>query len=66
MKVKLVLTLISMVVLIVGSSIAVSLAIENQGAEEIELDGGKRGKVPFPHRQHQQNLGDEQALHQMP
>ncbi|MBT8368485.1 MAG: cytochrome c family protein [Deltaproteobacteria bacterium] len=63
MKVKLVLTLISMVVLIAGSSIAVSLAIENQGAEKIELEGGKRGKVPFPHRQHQKNLGDCQICH---
>ena len=63
MNVKLVLILISMVALIAGSTIAVSLATENQGAENIELEGGKRGKVPFPHRQHQKNLGDCQICH---
>ena len=63
MKVKLVLILASMVALIAGSSIANSPSIENQGAEKIELDGGKRGKVPFPHRRHQKNLGDCQICH---
>lgn len=63
MKVRLVLISISMVALIAGSSTAVSLAVENQGAEKIELDGGKRGNIPFPHRQHQKNLGDCQICH---
>ena len=63
MKVKLVLILASMVALIAGSSIANSPSIENQGAEKIELDGGKRGKVPFPHRLHQEQLGDCEICH---
>ena len=63
MNVKVLLILISMVALIAGSSIAVSLATEDQGAENIVLDGGKRGKVTFPHRQHQKNLGDCQICH---
>ncbi len=63
MNVKLVLILISMVALIAGSTIAVSLATENQGAENIVLDGSKRGKVHFPHRQHQKNLEDCQICH---
>jgi len=63
MNAKLLLILISMSALIAGSSIAVSLATENQGAEKIELDGGKRGNVYFPHRQHQKNLGDCQTCH---
>ena len=63
MNVKLFVILWSMVALVVGSSIAVSLATENQGAESIELEGGKRGKVPFPHRQHQKNLEDCQICH---
>lgn len=29
-----------------------------RGAAEIELDGGKRGAVGFPHRRHQQRLTD--------
>jgi len=63
MKVKLLLGLISMLALIAGSTIAVSLATENQGAENIVLEGSKRGKVHFPHRQHQKNLGDCQICH---
>ncbi len=63
MIVKLLLILISMVALIAGSMVAVSLATENQGAENIVLNGGKRGKVTFPHRQHQKNLADCQICH---
>ena len=63
MNVKLLVVLMSMVALIGGSFIAVSLATENQGAENIKLEGGKRGKVAFPHRQHQKNLGDCQICH---
>ena len=63
MNVKLFLILATMSTLIAGTSIAVSLATENPGAENIVLKGGKRGKVPFPHRQHQKNLGDCQICH---
>ena len=60
---KLLLILISMVALTAVSSIAVCLATENQGAENIVLEGGTRGNVSFPHRQHQKNLGDCQICH---
>ena len=63
MRVKLFVILVSMVALVGGSSIAVSPAAENQGVESMDLEGGKRGKVPFPHRQHQKNLGDCQICH---
>ena len=63
MNVKLFVILMSMVALTAGSSIAISQATENQGAENIELAGGKRGNVPFPHRLHQKNLGDCQICH---
>ncbi len=33
-----------------------TLAIVNKGAEEITLDGGKKGKVEFPHHEHQEAL----------
>jgi hypothetical protein len=62
-NVKLLLILMTMSALIAGTSIAVSLASENPGAENIVLKGGKRGEVPFPHRQHQKNLGDCQICH---
>ena len=60
---KLLLIVISMVALMAVSFLAVSLATENQGAENIVLEGGKRGNIPFPHRQHQKNLGDCQICH---
>ncbi len=60
MNIKLLLILISMVALM-----AVSPAAENQGAEHIELEGGKRGNISFPHRQHQKNLGDCQICHSL-
>ena len=63
MNVKILLILITMVALITGSRIAVSQATENQGAENIVLEGSKRGKVHFPHRQHQKNLADCQICH---
>ncbi len=63
MNVKRLLILIFTSALIAGTSMAVSLATENPGAENIELEGGKRGKVPFPHRQHQKILGDCQICH---
>ena len=63
MNVKLFVILLSMVALVGGSSIAVSLAAENPGAESMDLEGGKRGKVPFPHRLHQKDLGDCQICH---
>ena len=63
MNVKLLLILTTMSALIAGTSIAVSLATENPGAENIMMEGGKRGKVPFPHRQHQKNQADCQICH---
>lgn len=63
MRIKLVLILISMVALMAVSSLAVSPAAENRGAENIVLEGGNRGNVHFPHRQHQKNLGDCQICH---
>ena len=63
MNVKLILILITMSALIAGTSITVCLATENPGADNMVLEGGKRGKVPFPHRQHQKNLGDCQICH---
>ena len=63
MKVKVLAVGMLMALISVGSWMAVSLAAENKGAERIELNGGQRGNVPFPHRQHQNNLGDCQICH---
>lgn len=41
------------------------LAVENKGAEKIQIDGGSRGAVPFTHRDHQERLGDCNVCHTM-
>lgn len=43
----------------------ISLALENKGAENIQIDGGSRGAVPFTHRSHQDRLGDCNVCHTM-
>jgi len=43
---------------------AAAVSAEN-GAENMQLDGGKRGKVPFPHRTHQEVLGDCNECHNL-
>ncbi len=47
----------------VGLAVSLPSAGQNKGPATIELDGGKRGKVVFPHRRHQQNLDDCQRCH---
>ena len=36
---------------------------KNKGAEKMELNGGSRGKVPFPHLTHQKTLVDCMICH---
>jgi hypothetical protein len=38
-------------------------AIGNQGAVEIQIDGGNRGVVPFPHQAHQNRINDCNTCH---
>lgn len=47
-----------MMILAVGA-----VAMENKGAEQITMEGGSRGIVPFPHHRHQNVLGDCQVCH---
>ena len=63
MKAKLCVVLISIAAIIIASSVAFSNTDQNKGAEYIEIDGGKRGKVPFPHHRHQENLTDCTICH---
>ena len=63
MRVSLRVVLISIAAIVIGSSIAFSNIDQNKGAENIEIEGGKRGKVPFAHRQHQERLVDCQTCH---
>ena len=63
MKLKLLVLLVSITAMMAGAMTANSMATQNKGAEYIEINGGKRGHVPFPHHQHQARLGDCKICH---
>jgi hypothetical protein len=63
MKLKLFVVLVSISAMIAGVMTANSMATQTKGAENIEINGGTRGNVPFPHRQHQSQLSDCQVCH---
>jgi len=64
MKIRSLLLLGAGMLVFAAGSIALSGApVENKGAAEIILPGGKRGLVPFPHHQHQDKLGDCDICH---
>lgn len=42
---------------------SIAFAVVNYGEADKELSGGSRGKVHFPHRMHQENLGDCSICH---
>jgi hypothetical protein len=61
MKSKIVM-LCAVFVLVYGYVIAAGID-EKKGPEQITLDGGQKGVVGFPHRQHQTTLGDCNICH---
>ena len=63
MRVLLRVVLISIAAIAIASSVAFSTNELDKGAENIEMEGGKIGKVPFPHHQHQERLVDCQTCH---
>jgi len=63
MKFKLIVALAAVAAILAVATLATTMADQNKGAAKMELDGGKRGKVPFPHHQHQENLGDCKICH---
>jgi len=57
---------ISLAAILLGLLIMAAAAVSAEnGAENMQLDGGKRGKVPFPHRTHQEVLGDCKKCHDL-
>lgn len=50
-------------ILSVCLSIPLAIAATNQGSKQIDLHGGTRGKVPFPHQRHQTAIGDCKVCH---
>lgn len=63
MKIKSIVVLISISAIVIVSSVAFSDNDPNKGAKTIEIDGGQKGNVPFPHHQHQERLGDCKICH---
>jgi hypothetical protein len=55
--------LLVVAMLVVAGVVTLSIAEQNKGAKDIELNGGKRGKVPFPHHSHQEKLGNCDVCH---
>ena len=63
MLTKLSVLLLLIAAIVIGSSLAFSADDQNKGSASFEMEGGKRGKVPFPHHQHQENLDDCTICH---
>lgn len=42
---------------------AMAIAVQHQGAKNIQLDSGQKGSVAFPHHLHQAAVGDCMACH---
>ena len=61
MKTKMITGLVLVAVALMSFTL---LAAEpNKGAEQIVLDGGKKGPVPFPHHRHQAAVADCNVCH---
>jgi len=63
MKLKLWVVSVLIIAMIASAMVVSSMATQNKGAENLELNGGSRGNVPFPHRQHQDQTGDCKICH---
>ena len=46
-------------------STAVTAAVMETGPTDLLIDGGERGKVPFPHQRHQTILADCNTCHDL-
>ena len=55
-------TIVAILIIIIFTG-ALAVAVENQGAKDIKLDGGKKGGIDFPHHLHQNAIGDCNACH---
>ncbi len=65
MRIRIATGLLLIAAMAVGLSVSFSVAEQNKGPATIELDGGRKGKIDFPHRRHQNRLGDCQRCHSL-
>ena len=54
---------VGMLMVAAGSLATSGVATQNRGAAEINLPGGTKGLVQFPHHRHQDKLGDCEICH---
>ena len=60
---RLKLTILFTVLTLFSVAVMATAQTENKGPEKITIDGGNKGKIHFPHRNHQDNLGDCKICH---
>ena len=58
-------SILLLITLILGTALVVAVANTEKGAEEMTMVGGEKGDVWFPHRKHQNNLGDCKTCHDL-
>ena len=64
MRIRILLLLGIGILMVAAGTVATDgVATENKGAAEIDLPGGQRGLVPFPHHRHQDTLDDCKICH---
>ncbi len=59
MKAKKIILVIFGIVLVAS----IAAAVQNKGAKDIEISGGTKGKISFPHQKHQDTLKDCKICH---
>ncbi len=57
-------TIVTILIIVIFTGV-VAVAVENEGAKDIKLDGGKKGVVAFPHHKHQDAIGDCKVCHRI-
>jgi hypothetical protein len=60
MKTKGIVVLLVISMMLAG---AIAIAEQNKGAKDMEISGGTKGNVPFPHHEHQDVLKDCNVCH---
>ena len=63
MNLKYAILIILYVLLLATAGAAMGVQTQEKGAAELELNGGNRGPVPFPHLRHQETMGECGTCH---
>ncbi len=58
-------TILLLIIFIILFTVTIVAAVKNEGAKDIEIYGGSKEKIPFPHHMHQTNLEDCNICHSL-